>query len=573
METNELTTYTDLGSPFKIINISDPTCVEPIKYETFFDFDFDKIGKYVKYSKKDFSDLIVKKYGNGEIKFKCELFSKSDFIGKVCSMLESYFDLTNLYGYFCSFYLDLFIENTRDKIAHHQVNHYEANVFIDAISAAINRYIIKDDHIVYMLKKSYKYLLKRFKKFDLRVSYYIADDDERFSNTCVTLDTCTLDKLFDPDMENELIKAFESRDFSIIRENDFSTDEKTVDDIYVSNLKEIIMLAIVHYLFKNVCYEIKHIDSDLNIDIITADIEQYYNSVSNVFYEILNKIKDTINKTNNFKEDETPAMYSISEKPYLLKSIKSDDDLTTSIEDYVSGKYASWTILNSYMLSIDRMSNNELANVKTPFADYEFQIYKPMLAHISKIYSKYYYSFYDKYVNNGFKDKSLIVITNKVIEKFYSMDIKHYTKKDSCSFDVYDICASDNLISDYNNLLIEDDTKTIYSDSTFEKIINATFFDKKNDFETKYGSNFEEFKNDVMETFKVLFTEFEKVVKYEIMFKDKVNKWCEYIMQKAKDHVDFDVSDDCKKTMCSKYSSLNPEIICELIKKHHPEVI
>ena len=424
-----------------------------------------------------------------------------------------------------------------------------------------------------MLKKSYKYLLKKFKKFDLKVSYDEMYDNEHFSNAYVTLDTCTLDKLFDPNMENELVKEFASRGFSVIREKDFSTDERSMDDIYVSNLKEIIMLAIVHYLFKNVCYEIKHVDSNLNIDVITADVEQYYNSVSNVFYEILNKIKNTINNTNNINEDETPAMYSISEKPYLFKTIKSDDDLTAGIEDYVSGKYASWTILNSYMLSIDRMSNNELANVKAPFSDYEFQIYKPMLAHICKIYSKYYYSFYDKYVNNGFKDKSLISITNKVIEKFYSMNIKHYTKKDSSSFNVYDICASDNLISDYNNLLIEDDTKTIYSDNSFEKIINSMFFDKKNDFESKYGSNFEEFRNDVMETFKALFTEFEKVVKYEIMFKDKVNKWCAYIMQKAKDHVNFDVSDDCKKTMCSKYSSLNPEIICDLIKKHHPDVI
>ena len=107
------------------------------------------------------------------------------------------------------------------------------------------------------------------------------------------------------------------------------------------------------------------------------------------------------------------------------------------------------------------------------------------------------------------------------------------------------------------------------SDSVFNKIINNSFFYSKNKYESTYGSKFEELKNDINETFKAIFEYSSRIIKYEIMFKGKVNEWCSYLIKKANEHVTFDVIEDCKNTMNVDYSSLNHNIIYSLINKYH----
>jgi hypothetical protein len=51
------------------------------------------------------------------------------------------------------------------------------------------------------------------------------------------------------------------------------------------------------------------------------------------------------------------------------------------------------------------------------------------------------------------------------------------------------------------------------------------------------------------------------------MFECIVNEWACYMVNKAEDHVNYNVVDDCREILSSEYSSLNHLIIRDMMRK------
>lgn len=544
-----------------VIDICDKDKIGKIDYNAFFIYDKKRKAKLG----KSYRGIFINDSSKYGISYSVGIFSNKDLITTINSYLSNFFDYNRIFDVFVTNYLNPCLENTYDKISHHQVNHYEANVFIDCITTAINRFILKYPKTSDICNSAYRYLVnKKFKKINItthcnnddsvKTINVFSDDIDKY----IEYPGFTLDQLFDnKGFDNELLSL------TVFDTNQYLLDKKSDYCVYILKLFEVIYNSLVHYLFRNTC---DYLATEENIygTMIIADVNQYYNSVSNVFYDVLNKLKKAakVDISVTFDDSTIPEFGGISDKPFK-KGIKDDKDLENSINEYLSNKYSKLYTIFSLTQTLTRHSQNQLANVDSPAIELENSIYKPMLILLIKIYKKFYYSFYEKYIVNGFKDENLFTDIQKAVIKYTQMLRKRY------SFDSESTIYIDNptneLVKEYEN-----NQQTFYNnslritDNEFEKIINSTIFTLKNKYSEKYGSNFEDLKEDVCETLKEIFAKIDAVIRYELIFKGKVNNWAEYLVKKAEDHIKFDVIEDCRNLVSERYSALNERVIKDL---------
>ena len=544
-----------------VIDICDKDHIEKIDYNAFFIFDKKRKTKL----EKTYRGIFINESSKYGISYSVGIFSNKKLITAINSYLSNFFDSNRIFDVFVANYLNPCLENTYDKISHHQVNHYEANVFIDCITTAINRFILKYPKTSDLCNSAYRYLInKKFKKInitthcnnDSNVKFIdiLNDDIDKY----IKYHGFTLDKLFDnKDFNSELLSL------TTFDKNQYILDKKSDYCVCILKLFEVIYNSLVHYLFRNTC---DYLATEENIygTMIIADVNQYYNSVSNVFYDALNKLKKAVEVDVGvtFVDSDIPEFGFISDKPFK-KEIKNDKDLENSINDYLSNKYSKLYTIFSLTQTLTRHSQNQLANVDSPAIELENNIYNPMLILLIEIYKKFYYSFYEKYVVNGFKDEDLFTDIVKAFSKYSQLLRKRYS--DDSESTIYTDNPTHALEKEYEN-----DQQTFYNnslritDNEFEKIINSTIFTSKNYYSEKYGSNFEELNDDVNETLKEIFAKVDAVIRYELIFKGKVNNWAEYLVKKAEDHIKFDVIEDCRNIVSERYSALNERVIRDL---------
>lgn len=553
----EMTTFTDSRPDPIHININKKECIDDINYQAFFDYD----KQPVKFRKKDFDGFEISKEKDG-VKYKFNLFGDENFLDVVNDYLDDYFTSKPIFERYVRDYLHPCLENTYDKIAHNQVNHYEANIFVDCVTTAINRYILKDKRVPKYIFGAVEKLIKRkFKSIKINIKYW---EEEFIDSIFVILDGFTLDKFFDPKYFGKPLKYLDSRNIIIDRLGiDEETDNQSLLYMY-DKVVEIVQNAFVHYLFRQTC---DYINSEENIyaNMIISDVAQYYNAVSNVFYETLNKLNDKVNEYAKLPSNKLPKFDCIDEIPFKGE-ITDNKQLEETIDNYISTKYADMYTIISLIQSISRRSQNKLANVDTPANELERGCLQSILIYNLDIYKKLYYSLYEKYIKNGYKDALLFKDIQTVVEKFIVIQKKAYSGE-LLRHSIYLIHPKENIIKEYREGYVT--TKLPISDNKFNELINSVFFNQrgKNYYEKTYGSKLDELKSDIHDTLEYLLIKIDNIIRYELMFECIVNEWACYMVNKAEEHVNYNVVDDCKEILSSEYSSLNHLIIKDMMRK------
>ena len=553
MANEEMTTFTDSRPDPRTVNVIDAACVSDINYKEF--FNYDKNPSKIK--TKEFDSLKITIDGDTTI-CEMDLLNDPNFIRTINVYADKFLSSTPVRGIYILNYLNPCIENTYDKISHVQVNHYEANVFIDGIVTAINRYIIKDKSVETYIYKLINYMFEKvFKKLVLNISY---TENRLNSDLPIVLDGFTVNKLFDMDYFDSVIKRLDSRNIDIVRSNPFTDHDFTRKTI------EIIEIAFVHYLFRETC---DYINSEVNVyaNMIISDVAQYYNSVSNVFYETLNKLSKKVSEHIKLDSNHLPIFDGISEEPFnsLDKEDISDEKLMNSIDNYISTKYSEMYVIISLLQSVERKSQNPLANVDSPAHQLEANILQPMMLENLNLYKKLYYSLYEKYILNGFEDKSLFNDLASLVKDFITMRSKLY-KGSLLRHSIYSSHPSQDLVKEFEAGMCT--TVLPISRDKLNELIKSHFFNVrgKNYYEKTYGSRFDELKSDIAETLESILVNIDNIIRYQLMFEGRVNEWACYLVDKAEKHITFDVVQDFKQSLSEEFSPMNHLIIMDMME-------
>lgn len=554
MTTNneKMTTFTSSRQSYDV-NITNKDFIKEIDYKFF--FEYDKKPNNINF--KNFDGVIISKANKG-FNVDFNLYANTNFLSSIINILEKYFESKCVFGKYVVNYLNPCLENTYDKISHVQVNHYEANVFVDCVTTAINRFILKDNNVSQCILHAADYLIyKVFKNKDIKV-FYIKDPD----NNDTYINEFTLNKIYDSKYFCEILQTFDVGGFDINILNDGNNNG------YIwRKLVEIIQNAFVHYLFRKTC---GYLNSEVNVyaNMIISDVAQYYNAVSNVFYETLNKLSKKISDHIDLDSKHLPRFDGIDESALKASDdiIDSNEKLVNVIDNYISTKYAELYTIISLLQSVERKSQNELANIDSPANELQAKIFQPMMLENIDLYKKLYYSFYEKYIVNGFKDQILFKDLSTVVNKFVNMQIKSYNGE-LLRHSIYCHHPKESVIKEYESGFVTKDLPI--SESKLHEMIDSCIFNAsgKNYYEKTYGSKYSELKDDIFETLKDILVKIDNIIRYQFMFECRINEWACYLVNKAEQHVNFDVVDDCKKALLSEYSSLNHFIVRDMMNK------
>lgn len=474
---------------------------------------------------------------------RVNLFNDFDFIKYTYRSLVNYFDSKRISDIYIYKYLTKCLENTYDKVSRNIINHYGANVFVDCISTSINRYIIKTNNIIPICEKAQKYLVNnKFKNKKMLITHILESDNP-------------------------------SDNFKIPIKCIF--DIKWLKESCNHKLENLIYMCLVFYLLNTACNYLK-LEVNEYAEMIISDVAKFYNGASNVFFETLNKIKSTISSPNFIKifgdsKYRYDLVLTYLDMNILDTNFSNDEEFVKIIKKHVDDKYSKWYSVISIMQSIIRNSDNKLASVTAPFIELS-NILESISSLFIDIYKKLYYSFYDKYVKNGYSDKKLLefftTITNTFIyeqSKKYKSD-KHDVYRNNAIFN--DI-INEQVLFKYTTSPSNFYTSFATSDELDKFLKDKIDFDKYNDsvdkdFKQKYASILDELRNDLTETSKDILSKMDIIIRLELVFKEYVNEWCKYIMKKAEDHIKFDVVDDCKQILLNEFSCFNSDIIINL---------